>query len=1040
MSLTYTFGGLTLDEALYELRRGAVGIKLEPKVFDVLRYLLRHRERVVSKDELLAELWPGEHVSESVLPRCITALRKAVGDTATGQRVIQTVHGRGYRFIAPLGIAAGAGAAVGEEIALAREDAPAESARGVFVGREDAMAKLRAALADVLGGAGRLVLLLGEPGIGKTRTAEEIASDGRRAGALVLTGRCYEGDGAPAFWPWLQILRAAGAAPEAAAVLARLGGGAADVAQLLPELFDGQTAHKGPALAPEQARFRLFDAVSALLRALAASRPLVLVLDDLHWADKPSLLLLQFLAREMGAMRVLLVATYRDVELRRQHPLAATLGELAREPLCSRLALRGLTPSDVAAFLATVTGAPPTERTIAAIYDMTEGNPFFIGEIVRLLLDRGRADAGDDPSWSLTLPQGVREAIGRRLGTLSEECNRVLTLAAVLGREFRLGELRQLADLDTARLLEVLHEAVDARIVAPVTRGAGGRAATRYAFAHALIRETLYEELTAPMRLRLHQRAGEVVEEAHAPDRAPVLAELAHHFYQAAAGGQAEKAITYAVAAAERASAALAYEEAVGHYERALEALDCAPRRDDERRSLLLLGLGEARMGAREREAARATFRSAAAVARSLDRPDLLARAVLGFGGRSEFGVQQDAEVRALLDEALERLPARDIALRSRVLSRMVGTPPYGDTMATRDRLSEEALALARRTKDPATLAQALNARHWAFLGPDRLEQRRALGDELLALATETGEKTWAFAGHDIHFTALLGLGDVPGADRVLGVLARLAAELRQPLEQWFVSWYGASRAIGDGRFDEGERWLREGLAIGERAQHPAALPAFRGQMLWLRGEQGRSEDIAEVEDGLSFLLPLSPATRPILQGALVNLYVDQGKVEEARREFESVAAHAFRDVERDEHWMVAMAMAAEAVSDLEDAGRAAEVYALLEPFAERNVVHDLLRAYRGSTTLYLALAASAMREWDLAVGHFERALETNARLGSRPYVARAEYEYAHMLLKRGRRHDRTRIRSLLASALATAGALGMRRLEAKVVATTVPR
>jgi hypothetical protein len=233
---------------------------------------------------------------------------------------------------------------------------------------------------------------------------------------------------------------------------------------------------------------------------------------------------------------------------------------------------------------------------------------------------------------------------------------------------------------------------------------------------------------------------------------------------------------------------------------------------------------------------------------------------------------------------------------------------------------------------------------------------------------------------------------------------------------------------------------LREGLAIGERAQHPAAQAAFRGQLLWLRGEQGRSEDIAEVEDGMSFLLPLSPATRPILQSALVNLYVDQGRIDDARREFELVAAHGFHDVERDEHWMVTMAMVAETVSDLSDPKRAQDLYALLEPFADRNVVHDLLRAYRGSAELYLALAASAIREWERSAGHFERALATNARLGSRPYVARAEYEYAHMLLTRGRRQDRARVRSLLASALATAGELGMRRLEAKVAATTVPR
>ena len=1049
MSVVHTFGDFALDEALYELRRGAASVKLEPKVFDVLVYLMRHRERVVSKDELLAELWPGEHVSESVLPRCITALRKAVDDTAAGQRVIQTVHGRGYRFVAPVesaaaGTVAEAGApAAAKEHPSAREDGVAEPSRGVFVGREEAMTQLRDALADAYAGCGRLVLVLGEPGIGKTRIAEEIASEGRRRGALVLTGRCYEGEGAPAFWPWLQILRAAGAAPDAPAVLARLGGAVADVAQLVPELrADLAEQRPGAVLAPEQARFRLFDAVSAFLRALAAAQPLVLVVDDLHWADKPSLLLLQFLAREMGVMRLLLVGTYRDVELRRQHPLAAALGDLAREPVCSRLTLRGLAPRDVARFLATTTGRLPSEPTIAAIHDMTEGNPFFIGEIIRLLLDRGSLDGGDDPSWALTLPQGVREAIGRRLGALSDECNRVLTLAAVLGRDFRLGELRLLAELDAAPLLEVLHEAVDARIVAPVAaaRGAGGRAPTRYTFAHALIRETLYEELSAPMRVRLHQRAGEVLEETHAVDRGSFLGELAHHFYQAAAGGQAEKAISYATAAAERASHALAYEEAAGHYERALEALDFVVPRDDARHCALLLGLGEARMRAGERDAARGTFRDAAAVARAFGRPDLLARAALGFGGRAEFGVGPDAEVRALLDEALDRLPADDIALRSRLLSRMVGTVPYADTMATRDTLSAEAVALARRAGDPATLADALNARHWAFLGPDHVDERRALGDELLALAGGIGDKAWSFLGHDIRFHALLALGDVAAADRELDVLGHLATELRQPVEQWFVCWYRASRAIGDGRFDEGERWLREGLAIGQRAQHPAAMPAFRGQMLWLRGEQGRSEDIAEMEEGLRFLLPFSFATRHILQSALVNLYVDQGRIEDARREFEAVAAEAFRDVERDEHWMVTMAMLAEAVADLEDGRRAANVYELLQPFAARNVVHDLLRAYRGSTALYLALAATAMREWERAAGHFEEALVMNTRLGSRPYVARAEYEYARMLLLRGRRADRARARTLLASALTMAQELGMRRLEVKVAATVVPR
>ena len=422
-------------------------------------------------------------------------------------------------------------------------------------------------------------------------------------------------------------------------------------------------------------------------------------------------------------------------------------------------------------------------------------------------------------------------------------------------------------------------------------------------------------------------------------------------------------------------------------------------------------------------------------MARALDRPDLLARAALGFGGRAEFGLGPDDEVRALLDEALAALPADEIRLRARVLSRMTGAEPYAASMETRAALSGEAVALARRAGDPATLADALNARDWAFLGPDHVRERLAIGDELLVLAEAAGEKSWAFAAHDYRFSALLGLGDIAGADRALDALDRIAGELRQPIEQWFVAWFKASRAIGDGRFAEGERWMREGLAIGERARHPGARVSFRGQLLWLRGEQGRVEHIAEVEDGLRFLLPFSAGTQTILRSAMVNLSVDQGRIDEARHQFDALAAADFRLIPRNEHWMVTMAMLAEASADLGDGARGAVVYELLQPFADRNVVHDLIRAYRGSVSLYLALAATAMKEWEAAVGHFEAALAMNGRMGIRPYVARTEYEYAHMLVARGRRADRARARTLSERALASARALGMNRLETKIVA-----
>jgi DNA-binding winged helix-turn-helix (wHTH) protein/tetratricopeptide (TPR) repeat protein len=1018
----HAFGDFELDERLYELRRGGAVVKVEPKVFDVLAYLVRHRDRVVAKDELLGQLWPGEFVSESVLPRCITAARKALGDDPADARLIQTVHGRGYRFIAPL---RAAGAAASDDRDGVPAAALAEPAAGVFVGRDDAMAQLRAAFERAWGGSGQLVLVLGEPGIGKTRTAEEVAALARARGARVLAGGCYEGEGAPAFWPWVQILRALGGAGASARSPAELGPDAVDLAALVPDLEAPAAGRAAPPLVvPEQARFRLFDGVAGFLRRASTARPLVLLLDDLHWADKPSLLLLQFLAREIRRAAILILGTYRDVALGRHHPLAETLGELAREPACQRVALRGLAEADVLRFIELTAERAPAPGVAAAVHAMTEGNPFFIGEIVRLLVAEGRLERPPDgTTLAVALPQGVREAIGRRLSALSEPCNRALALASVIGREFHLHVLQRVAELPAESLLALLDEAAGARILVP-DPGAPGR----YAFAHALVRETLYEELTLPVRVRLHRRVGEVLEEVHGADVTAHLPELAYHFFQAAPGGEAARAVAYARRAAERALELLAYEEAAGHYQRALEATDFATPPDEAARCALLLGLGDAQSRSGERTAARCTFERAAAIARRLGRPDDLARAALGFGGRAEFGVGPDEAVRALVEEALAALGEDDHALRARLLSRMTGTEPYSISMETRRRLSAEAVALARRAGDRATLVAALSARFWALLGPDHLDERFAVGEELLALATKSGDRNCAFLAHEVRLGVSLVRGDIPAADREIEIMGALAAELRQPVELWFVTWSRASRAVADGRFAEAERLMNEGLAIGERAQHPAAPQAFAGQMLWLRGEQGLLEHAEQVEAAFRSLIERRPASHAILQAGVANLHSDLGRLAEARQELDALATHGFADIERDEHWLVTMHLLAEVCADVGDAPRAALLYDLLRPFADLNVVHDLIRAYRGSASLALGMLARTMGRFPEAIGHLESALVMNRRLGTRPYVVRAQCEYVRVLLDRGSRADLPKARQLLAAARVAAEEMGMKR------------
>jgi DNA-binding winged helix-turn-helix (wHTH) protein/tetratricopeptide (TPR) repeat protein len=1010
--MTFAFGDFELDESLYQLRRRGAVVRLEPKVFDVLAYLVHQRDRVVAKDELLAKLWPGEFVSESVLPRCIAAARKAVGDDPAGQKVIQTVHGRGYRFVAAVagdtdGVPAADGAAAGRTA-------------GVFVGREQAMAELRAALEGAFAGRGRLVFLVGEPGIGKTRTAEELGALARQRGARVHGGRCYEDDGPPAFWPWVQILRGCVRDVDAHRLASELGPAAAEIAEIVPDVRHSlPPLPAAPALPPEQARFRLFDGVARFLGLVAQARPLVLLLDDLHWADKPSLLLLQFLAREIRDARVLLVGTYRDVELRRQHPLAQVLGDLAREPLCGRVLLRGLAPADVEQYIGGILGSRPPAAVVTEVHRMTEGNPFFVGEIVRLLVAEGRL-AHAEPATALggTLPQGVREAIGRRLNALSEECNRVLTLAAVIGREFDLNVLERVAELGREPLLELLDEAVGARLVAEPSGAAG-----RYSFSHTLIRETLYEELTMPLRVRWHRRVGEALEDIHERNLEPRLPELAHHFFQAAPGGDTERAIRYATQAAERATRLLAYEEAPAHYARALQALDLSPG-DEVARCRLLLALGDAQSGSGEREKARATFQGAAALARSLARPADFARAALGFGGRGEMGMPRDDALLGLLEEALRMLGETESGLRVRILARLVGTAPYSDSLETRQALSRQAVALAREIGERDTLLVALSARAWALLGPDHVEERLAVATELLELAQAGGDKAMVFFGHEIRMGVLLALGDIPATDREIDAAARLADDLRQPVYSWFATWWRASRALCDGRFDEADRLRQAALAIGQRIQHPGAMAIAQGQALWLAGERGGAEDVFDA--GFQFLLAYYPPAEKALRAGEAAYRAEAGDVDGARRSFEALAAHEFADIARDEHWLVTLTTLAAACAALGDARRAATLYDQLRPFARRNVVHDLLRTYNGSVSLHLAQLAGAMGRLDAATRHFEDALEMNTRIGARPFLALTQYEYARLLVERGRAADRRRAVALLDQAAALGEELGL--------------
>jgi DNA-binding SARP family transcriptional activator len=468
----------------------------------------------------------------------------------------------------------------------AGEPAPQAGGEWPLVGREAQLAAFEATLAGASAGRGRVVLVAGEPGIGKTRLAEEVARRAAAGGFGVAWGRCHEGQGAPPFWPWVQVLRGvlAGAAPDR--LQAVLGPSAPELAQLLPELAEVvEAAPAAPVLDVEAVRFRLCHATTSALRRLAAGRPLLLVIDDLQWADAASLRLLTMLAGELGAARLLVVGTYRDVDGDRGGALADALATLARQPPVERMALGGLDRAEVARVIAAELGAEPDRRLVRLVHERTDGNPFFVVELVRLLGSERRLDGKAATAGAVVspaVPVGVRDVLRRRLARLPEQTNAVLVVAAVAGRAFDLDTVQALTGLDDDAALEAIEAALLSGLVVEDPDAVG-----RFRFAHALVQEAIYEEVSRARRARLHARVGHALATRQDQHGGDLALELAHHFWLAASVEGAEAVLPYLLAGADQALSRAAHEDAERQLERALEVLGTMRQSPERARSEL---------------------------------------------------------------------------------------------------------------------------------------------------------------------------------------------------------------------------------------------------------------------------------------------------------------------------------------------------------------------------------------------------------------------------------------------------------------------
>lgn len=898
------------------------------------------------------------------------------------------------------------------------EELPVAGPPSAFVGRAEERARLARRAAQARAGAARLALVSGEPGIGKTRLCEDLAATARAQGMRVVWARGWEGDGAPAFWPWVQVLRTLAEETPEPVLAAAVDTSAADLARVVPEY--SRFADDGVA-APtdaETARFRFFEAVTHLLRRLASAQPLVVVLDDLHWADQSSLRLLEFVVSSTADTPLLGVGTYRDSEARAQ-PLASTLASLSRLPEVERIALGGLTREEVGDYLAAVLGDDADPALAHSLHDRTAGNPFFVAELVRLIdQERRLAHDGELPA----VPDSVRDVIRTRLARLSDDARRVLTAGAVAGREFDIALVAHVCGVDEDDALDLVESAWMVGIVDESPDAVG-----HFRFSHELVRETLCDDLSALRRTRLHRRIGEAIEELHGERNPGFLTACAHHFAEALPVGDPLKAVLYGQRAADRLSAQLAYEDAIPFYERAIAIARDHEVGDWQTHVDLAIGLGWALRATGRLGDARAALRRAMDRGHAEGDPVRLARAVLGIGGGSfwgwwdEFGVT-DTDLVAYLERALDLLDEGDSVVRCELLARLAVEGYFSMPGDRRGALVAEAEAAARRLGDPVALTAALAAELLVGWRHDNLTTRLALDDELVETAATAGIAYAELIGRHFRMVDRLEAGDRAAADADLAACDRLASRLGHHAFHVQLGWYRAMLAFVDGDLERAELLVHEAFDRNVASNESAAWTAYGAQMYRLRREQGRHGELTEV---IAAAAQRQPRLWVALTAGLATIEAEHGDTDAARRILDRVvAADPFAG---DHHllWPLhAVELAEAAVASGHDgAARCAEpVLARHEgPVAVLATGHLCLGAVdraRGDVALTLG-------RLDEAVERYEHAIEVEAAIGARVYANRSRLGLARASAARAGAGDRERAREVAAVVVRVAEELG---------------
>ncbi len=799
-----------------------------------------------------------------------------------------------------------------------------------------------------------------------------------------------------------------------------MGAGAADIAEIVPNIR-GKVSNleTPPALESESARFRLFDSITTFLKNASQTQPLMVVLDDLHWADRSSLRLLEFLARELGDSRLLLVGCYRDIELSRQHPLAETLARLAREPVFRRQLLGGLGLEELGQFIEATTGIEVSQELTGTLYAHTEGNPFFMTEVIRLLSESGDLSASHiGTPGTLRIPDGVREVVGQRLNRLSEQCNEILTTASIIGREFSFRLLISLNDTAPEDLvLEAIEEALAAHVIEEASATIGG-----YQFTHALIRETLSQELSATRRARLHAQVSEALETIYGDNAETHASELAYHFGEAQAVLGTEKLVRYSILAGEQALAAYAYEDALAHFQRALaaknESISESVPASDSDTAAILFGMGHAQVALNQVEEAVSSL--SRAFDYYVESEDVSRAITIAQNSHSTLLIYG---LRDVIARAIQIVPPDSIQA-----GHILANHGYcmGITFGSYDLAQvafDQALSIARVNNDAAlemrVLANSANIDGFHLLWQSCLDKSTAA----LELAPGVNDPYPKIRAEQQVYLASLANGDLETA-RTHAVEIRSAGEkLRDAVWLPRAFYYDIYLFCITGQWSSARQINDQGIAL-----FPTD-PILLGQRALLEHQVG---DVTLGDDYLRRCLnhrdaetPTTGVSTSAILARISWITGNEALFEIIQDETQSLLSSSDRPfrffLER-----CNLALKAAQKGDVQLAG---ELYpAIFQQLGTVAVTNEM------AVDRLLGLLSKTMNDFDQAADHFEQAVGFCRNAGYRPELAWTCYDYAEMLVDQDGDGVRTKALSLLDESLAISSELGMRPLMERVL------